>query len=494
MRSWTARQGALALVLAACTAAPVVTSTTVTTLPALTTSTTVVNPCPDVFCVVMHIDPEASWSDGTPVTAADFAYTLEQARSGMGSEPGYDLVTGLAAGPDGEVVVAFSDVTGAFLGLFQQVLPAHDPLVTSGEFAFDGERLESDRAVVDLVEVSGVRGSVTALRAGEADLVWLSDPPSWAVTELAALEGVTMASGAGSDWEMVTFNQANPLLSNEWVRGAIAMALDRDAMAGATVRTVDPGASLLDSTLPGVDTAPYPHTHDPAAARQLLEANGCTPGDDGVLTCGGSRMSFVWVTTTGDPWRLAMAEMAAEALGTIGVEVTVTTMVPADLFSEGHLFGEGWDMAAFAWEAQRDPVSAAELYRCDGNAPHGFGTLNVGRHCGDDTLLDAAEASFDTSERVELMRQVDRDFVASAAIVPLFSRPVVAAWAEGVTAVGPTLFAGPLDGAGEWTGTTRFAAVTQPEVRHLLYRGAFTSLPGGEYLPDLVIDFETLGG
>lgn len=205
-------------------------------------------------------------------------------------------------------------------------------------------------------------------------------------------------------------------------------------------------------------------------------------------------MSFRWVTTTGDPWRLAMGEMAAESLRAIGVEVMVVTMVPADLFSDDHLFGEDWDVAAFAWEAQRDPVSAADLYRCEGEAPHGFGTLNVGRHCGDDGLLDAAEASFDTAERVELMRQVDADVVASAAIVPLFSRPVVAAWKEGVAPVEPALFAGPLDAAREWTGTTRFAAVTQPEVRHLLYRSAFTSLPGGEYLPDLVIDFETLGG
>ncbi len=494
MRSGTARLWTVAVILAACTAAPDVTSTTVTTLPAPSTTTTAANPCPDVFCVVMHIDPDASWSDGMPVTAADFVHTLEMARSGASSEPGYDLVSGLEAGPDGEVVVALSEVSGAFLRLFQEVLPAHDPVVTSGEFTFDGERLESDRSIVDLVAVNGVRGSVTALRAGEADLLWLADPPLWAIVELAAIEGVEMAAGPGADWEMITFNQANPLLANEWVRRAMAMALDRDAMAGATVRTVDTGASLLDSTLPGVDTAPYPHIHDPAAARQLLEENGCRPGDDGVLSCGGVRMSFRWVTTTGDPWRLAMAEMATESLRAIGVEVAVATMVPADLFSEDHLFGESWDMVAFAWEAQKDPVAAAELYRCDGDAPHGFGTLNVGRYCGDDTLLDAAAALFDTAGRVELMRQVDRDVAASAAIVPLFSRPVVAAWAEGVASVEPALFAGPLDAAGEWADTTRFAAVTQPDVRHLLYRSAFTSLPGGEYLPDLVIDFETFGG
>lgn len=482
----------MAVVLAACTAAPEATSTTVP--PPDPTTTTLQDRCPDTFCVVLHIDPEASWSDGTPVSAADFANTLELARSGESPDPAYDMVTALEVGPEGEVVVAFAEVTGAFLGLFRHVLPAHDPVATSGEFTFDGERLESGRSTVEMVAATGVRGAVTAMRAGAADLAWIPDPPSWAVEELRAVEGVTLHAGPGPDWEMITFNQANPLLANDWVREAIVMALDRDAMADATVRLVDPSADLADSTIPGVPTPPYPFAHDPDAARALLQRNGCVSGESGALSCGGLPLSFRWVTTSGDPWRRMISEMAADSLRAIGVDVSVTEMVPAELFAATHLFGEDWDIAVFSWEAQRDPVAAADIYRCQGEGPHGFGLLNVGRHCGDDALIEEAMASFDTDRRVALMTEVDREFVGSAAIVPLFSRPVVAAWSTAVTGVETGTFAGPLDNAGEWTGTIRFAAPTQPDVRNLLYRSAFTALPGGGYFPDLVIDFETFGG
>lgn len=494
MRSAVTRLCALGLILAACTVAPEVTTTTATSLSAISTTTSIADRCPDVFCVVFRIDPQAVWSDGTPVTGADFEHTLREARADPAADPGYDLVTGIESAGD-EVEIAFSEQTGAFARLFRPVLPAHDRGVTSGGFRLDGERLVSDAATVELVSVDGVRGAVTALARGEVDLVWLADPPAWAVGELSELDGMTVVAGPGPDWEMLTFNQANPLLAEEWVRRALAMGLDREAMADATVRTVDPDAPLLDTTLPTFGNAPYPIAHDPDGARALLGANGCEPASDGIWVCDGHRMSFDLVTTTGDQWRSAVAGMVAASLEAIGVEVTVTTKLAAELFGADFLFGQEWDLAAFAWEAQNDPVAAADLYRCRGDGPHGFGALNVGRHCGDDSLLDAAAASLDSGQRVELMRQVDRDFLAAAAVVPLFSRPIVAAWAGGVHGVAPGPFAGPLDAAGEWTGTTRLALPTPLEsLRTLLLRGAFIAAPGGEYLPDLVIEYETIGG
>lgn len=482
----------LVVVLLGCTSATEATSTTATTRPFPSTTSTVAGRCPDVFCVVFRIDPQAKWSDGTPVTSADFEHTVEQARGE--AAPAYALVTGVETTATDEVTVAFSEVTARFFELFRPVLPAHDPAVTSGGFEFDGSRLVSSRVAVELVSVEGVRGAITALARGEVDKIWLVDPPSWAVEDLAGVDGVTTSVGEGRDWEMVTFNQADPLLSIDWVRRAIVMALDREAMADATVRTVDPEATVLNTTLAGFETEPYPIRHDPVGARSLLEGNGCTPGSDGILDCQGVRMAFDWVTTAGDPWRLAMAEMAADSLAEIGIQLSVSPMLPSDLFAAEHLFGEEWDMAAFSWEAQLDPVAAADLYRCRGDGPHGHGALNVGRHCGDDEILDAAEASLDPDERMALMRQADRELLAGGATVPFFSRPVLAAWAEGVAGVEPGPFADPLDRVAEWTGEARLAVTSPPtDLLRVLHRNAFRALPGGEYLPDLVIEYETIG-
>ena len=149
--------------------------------------------------------------------------------------------------------------------------------------------------------------SANTLAAYRRDLkqyvAWLADPPAWAVDELGALDGVSVAIEPGPDWEMVTFNQVNSLLAETWARTAIATAIDREAILDATVRAVDPDAVILDSTMWQEDGGPYPHRHDQAAARRILEDNGCALGSDGFYECGGRRMSFVWATTAGDPWR-----------------------------------------------------------------------------------------------------------------------------------------------------------------------------------------------
>src|SRR5690606_29389589 len=52
----------------------------------------------------------------------------------------------------------------------------------------------------------------------------------------------------------------------------------------------------------------------------------------------------------------------------------------------------------------------------------------------------------------------------------------------------------PLDRVAEWTGEARLAVTSPPtDLLRVLHRNAFRALPGGEYLPDLVIEYETTG-
>jgi hypothetical protein len=90
----------LGLVVAACTGeAEVTTTTTATTTTIRATTTTQAPPpeCPDAFCIRYHIRPAAAWADGTPVTAGDFAFTLETLMEQdleIASRAGYNLITG----------------------------------------------------------------------------------------------------------------------------------------------------------------------------------------------------------------------------------------------------------------------------------------------------------------------------------------------------------------------------------------------------------------
>lgn len=490
------------LVLTGCTGSAT-TTTSSTTVPIATT--TAPDPCPEHLCVRLELDPGAVWSDGTPVTAADFAHTLEEVPTSGGHDREEGGVEVEVLG-DHELVLRVSHEAVPWQSVFEVVLPAHDPGPTSGPLTPTGDGgFRGDGFRIELVEVDGVRGVIQALRRGEADLGWIPDPPVWAVEELSALEGVETIVSPGRDWEMITFNQRNPTLQPPLIRQAVAKSLDREALLDLTVRTVDPTAEPLDSTMwmhgSGVPVEPYPHSHDLEAARSRLEEMGCSPGADGIFVCDGEPLVLTWVTTAGDPWREAMVERAKEDLADAGIGVEVRLMLPEDLYAGEHLFGDGWDIASFALEAQADPGAAAELYLCDG-------LVNVGAHCqtGIAERIESGLLATDPEERREIFDEVDGEFLRQAAIIPLFQRPVAWAFAGAAPAPEPAPLEGPFEVAVELGRDIRIAVVETPgdpattgpldllteSLRRVLYRGAFRARGDGGYEPDLVVDFEVI--
>jgi peptide/nickel transport system substrate-binding protein len=508
------------LLVASCTSTASTTTPQVTTTTTSQATSTTADRCGDVFCVELEIDRDATWSDGVPVTAADLAHTFEVAARSS-SLPYYRWITSVDEVDAHTVWVTFSDGPVPVGTLLEAVLPAHDTHATTGGFTVirEGEDLALRRVgdrggvgEVRVVALEGVRGVVQALRRNEIDVAWLADPPAWATAEIRTIEGMTVRVGPGPDWEMITFNQGNRTLANDWVRKAIAHAIDRRALAEATVRTVDPDAALLDSTLRmnGTDqqVEPYPLEHDPQLSRRILSDNGCSVGDDGVWVCEGVRLSFVWATTAGDAWREAILERAAEMLEEVGIEVVPSLLVPSELFAESYLFGDGWDVINFAWEAQENPLLAAELYRCRGSGPHGFGELNIGRHCHP-SVDDFLEMAFESEGPVRhgAMGGIDKEFLDAAAMIPLFQRPVVLVARSGLGLPEVTPFGGPFWRLDAWQGEatitlglTRLPGdpaqvgpldpVTE-SLRRALYRGAFG--PDGE-IPNLVTRFTVFRG
>jgi glutathione transport system substrate-binding protein len=473
---------ALSLVVAACAQgqADLTTTSATATAPVTTTAappvtaTTEEAPCPDVFCVVYHIQPEAIWSDGTPVTASDFVYTHEVLADPLYGEavgPGYDLITGSEVVDDKTVLFAFSEVYGPWQTLFDVVLPRHvladEPFsdvfgraltTTAGPFVLQ-EVIEDDRFILsrnprywpvndplsgsplgDVDEIhfvfpETVRDMLRDLEDGEIDVI-NPRPLAWMVAEIGDMEGVTYELGSGPFWEHIDFNHDDPLLSQMWVREAISLAIDREALADATVRTVDPEASLFDSSIWVSNSLNYQPNfvdrYDPEAAEQILVDNFCELGDDDIYSCQGRRMSFVWATTLGDEFRETQFEIAQDALDAIGVELVGDFMTPSELFSSEVFFGgpEVWQIINFSWKAAADPYLGNSTYFCDGLAPNGFGALNVNRYCDReiDSLVRSTDNQADQAERARTYNDADAAYLEDLAIIPLYQKPAFLAW------------------------------------------------------------------
>ena len=430
----------LILILGACTAGsdPTTTAPVSTTLPA--PAITDPDICPDRFCVVYHIRPEASWSDGAAVSAADFIHTYQLQES----SEGYQLISGHQILDDKTVLFAFSEPYGPWQTLFAVVLPAHveDPLsVSAGPFLLDelGEEVvlvrnpeywgdvgEVER--VYFIPTRSVRDGLRRLQSGELDLI---HPPAldWVLSEIQKMEGVEVRVGPGPIWEHLDFNLDDPLLGEQWVRRAINSALNRTELVGAMPEIVFLGGFVLNSAMWPVSSVHYaegfPQAEGPDVAIQTLSDHGCLLGDDEVYVCDGSRMSFVYATTIGDPWRRAQFELIRDALAEVGIELVGKFLAPADLFAEGFLFGspDQWQIVSFPWSFSADPHLSDSLFLCSGS-------LNVNRFCDPEVeaLIRDARAEIDPARRVGLYQEADLMYLAQIPMIPIYQRPVVVAW------------------------------------------------------------------
>ena len=85
----------------------------------------------DPQTITYRIRPEASWSDGTPITADDFIYLWEHLngtnpKTDANSTTGYDRIRQVTGSADGKTVtVVFDQRFADWKGLFANLLPAH---------------------------------------------------------------------------------------------------------------------------------------------------------------------------------------------------------------------------------------------------------------------------------------------------------------------------------------------------------------------------------
>lgn len=527
---------------------------TTTTVPA-TTTTTEPDACGAPFCVVYHIHPDANWSDGAPVTAEDFSFTLEaylDPIEGPDDKTGHDRITSSTVLDDKTLLVAFDEVYAPWRDLFPVVLPSHvlegtalseawalasgttagpyvleewvngesvllrrNPLFWSVEDPISGTAL-GDVTWIRLVFSDSVREAILGLGRGEVDLI-APRPLDWMVADVSALETVDFQIAPGPFWEHIDFNHDDPLLSQPWVREAIALAIDRKEMLAATVGTVDPSAQTLDNTVWMRQSvfyeSHYLDAHDPEAAEQLLVDRFCEKGGDGVYSCQGRRMSFNWATTVGNEYRAAQFEIARDSLAAVGIEVVGNFVTPSQLFSAPVFFGgpEVWQIINFSWKASADPHLGNTTYQCTGSAPSGFGDLNVNRYCDPelDALTRSTDHILDQVERASVYNEADASYLGGLSMIPLYQKPAFLAWNGLLT--GPEINISRstnLWNVASWTGKDSLVVVLQaePEPGHPLsipsedlavlsaplLQGAFGLTPSLEYVPVLVESAELI--
>ncbi|MFV0244961.1 MAG: ABC transporter substrate-binding protein [Qingshengfaniella sp.] len=294
----------------------------------------------------IRLRPDARFSDGTPLTARDVAFTFQTAKAAAGP---VDLrVLDQAEAVDDQTVrLTLSRPWTTFAEAFFTlgIVPAdrygpdygRDP-IGSGPYRLvswtEGEQLIVARneayygpmpAFTQLTFLfAGSDTRLAAARAGVADLVAVPGQLADAVPAGFRAVAVPSVDSRGLSLPFLEPQQidgrpvGNAVTADPAIRQAINLGLDRDLLVEVALHGHGSPAFGPVDGLPW-DGRDDHVRFDPAAARAVLEDAGWVPGADGVREKDGQRASFTINFPAGDPTRQALAETVTALLHPLGI-------------------------------------------------------------------------------------------------------------------------------------------------------------------------------
>jgi len=418
--------------------------------------------------VTYRIRRDAIWSDGVPISAADFTYLWRHAngadkRIDVAATTGYRDIGSVTGSADGKTVtVVFARPFAEWRSLFYNLLPSHyvtrqpggwntgldrnpQQIPSGGPFRIASHaqgqsltlernprywrpRAHLDRIVLRFLTDAGAQAD--ALRNGEVDVIYPGTQLD-VVQTVQRLPGVDTGLRFGLRFDHLTFNLAHPVLADLAVRRAISMAIDRQQLLERTVGQFSSSAQVLGNRIwltgqPAYQDHAGGHGRgDVAAATDLLERAGWAKGADGIWAKGGRKLRLRFSTMNEDTIRVQLGLLLQDQLKKAGIALEIHNVPAKELF-EDRLPHGNFDLVEFAWIGNPFAVSGSrDAYTTrSGSNYGGFADPVV------DALFDRATTELDPARSAALANQIDRKLWEGLPNVPLFQRPTFIAWRD----------------------------------------------------------------
>lgn len=391
---------------------------------------------PDARTIVFALRSDFHFASGAPVTAADVKATYEAILDPALGSPKRAALGALAGieAPDPFTVVMrlrepfppFLDATG--LGILPAGRAREPGEVHDGAGPYRLARAEPDRLELEPnpgfpdgpVAVSPVvlrvvpDPLVRALDLHRGALQLVQDMPEPELLDwLRRDAALAVQRRPGTTFAYLALNIDDPRLRSRRVREAIALALDRAALAHAVLG----GNARLASGLLAPEHWAYAslpaRAPDPGRARRLLDRAGW-PDPDGA----GPRPRFRLVYKTSSiPVRRRLAEAIQAQLAAVGIAVDVRSYEWGTLYAD--LRAGRFELAAMSWVGVAEPDLYYHTLHSAMAPPAG---LNRGRFADPvmDRLTTRARAAADTDTRRRLYARVQRRAARDLPVIPLW--------------------------------------------------------------------------
>jgi peptide/nickel transport system substrate-binding protein len=398
-------------------------------------------PAEDALSWMFELREGVLWSDGTPFTAEDVAFTFNDVilvdELGAQSATQFSQVERVEVIGDLTVRFVLNSPFSAlpyYLAAFAGMLPRHvlgdaeNPLtvtsfnkqspVTTGPYRvaefvagsfvrlvpnenYWGETPKLAGIVFRIIPDANTQ--VAQLLAGQLDLVTRLNPSLLAGVENNPNFDVLRQSQNLYFW--IVLNQDDERFTDPRVRQALLMALDRQAMIDAlldgygTVAT-GPIAPLLGA-LYNDDVAQYPY--DPEGARALLAEAGWTPGADGILQRDGERL--VIDMPTGQFGELVPATLLVQQYwNDIGVEANVE-IIEWNAYIQRVVVQRQYE-GTLAWWSQPPTPDVTPYYSCEAITTGN----NIPNYCSEtlDQIMADGRRALSAEEQIAVYAEMQR--------------------------------------------------------------------------------------
>ena len=436
----------------------------VTPDPNFITSAEVTSTSPETIKYVLN--QKAKWSDGTPITWKDYetqwkALNGTNAKYQIASSTGYERVKSVTKGAnDYEFTVVFSKPFGEWKALFSPLYPAkyqdtpdhfnkgylNQIPVTAGPFKLQsldktaktitvvrdpnwwGTPPKLDKVVYRALEIEA---GINAFANGEVDVVDVGPDPS-AYKKTSGTPNSTIHEAGGPDFRHFTINGTRPLLSDVKVRQALALGINREAIAKSDLNGLNWPAQTMDNHFFVNTQAGYQDNtgdlgkYNPDKAKQLLDEAGWKMGSGGFRQKGGKTLELRFVIPTGIATSKQEGELTQAMLKDVGIKLDINA-VPSDDFFDKFVIPGNYDITPFSWLGTPFPISSANsiyVKPVKDNIQQNFARIGTDAI---DKAMDDAEASTDDTKARELLNEADKGIWQEVHSLILYQRPQITA-------------------------------------------------------------------
>jgi peptide/nickel transport system substrate-binding protein len=415
--------------------------------------------------ITYKLNPKATWSDGTPITEADFEAQWKADRdpnSGykISSANGYEKIESVAKGADErEVVVTYKEPYADWKGLFSPLYPAstnNDPKVfnegwvgkvpvTAGAFKFESldetaktltivrdDKWWGDAAKLDRIIFRAIPADaqIDALINGEIDFMDIG-PDVNKLKRATEAPGVKIHKAGGPQFRHVTINGTGEILKDQKVRQALAMAINRDQIAKTLLGPLGVDATPLQNHIFMANQKGYKDNAgvlskpDVEGAKKLLDEAGWTVQGD-TRKKDGKELAIRFVIPTQVASSQQEASLIFNMLKAINVKVNIDA-VPSDDFFDKYISTGNFDFTVFSWIGTPFPISSAKsIYAL----PKGSEILQNYARVGSpelDALFDKATSEFDEQKAIDIGNDIDAAIWNEVHSLTLYQRPEIIA-------------------------------------------------------------------